>query len=94
MSQGRLGWGTDEMTRNWVRERQNFIPGIYPNVSRTGRWEDVAHYTQMIWPTTTDLGCGMATGRGQQWLVCRYSPGGNKDGRPVGTRPAYNERGR
>jgi hypothetical protein len=39
----------------------------------------------MIWPTTTDIGCGMDTGGGFNWLVCRYSPGGNKDGKPVGT---------
>jgi hypothetical protein len=41
----------------------------------------------MIWPTTTDLGCGDAQGGGFDWLVCRYSPGGNKDGQPVGQPP-------
>jgi hypothetical protein len=44
---------------------------------------DVAHYTQMIWPQTTEIGCGYAPGGGFNWLVCRYNPGGNKDGKPV-----------
>ena len=83
LSRGLIGWGPDQMMRNWIREKQNFVPGVYPNVSRTGRWEDVSHYTQIIWPTTTSVGCGMASGSGHQWLVCRYSPGGNKEGRPL-----------
>ena len=83
LSQAPLGWNAQQMMANWIREKRNFVAGIYPNVSRTGRWEDVAHYTQMIWPTTTNLGCGLASGSGRQWLVCRYSPGGNKDGKPV-----------
>ena len=87
LSQGMLGWGPEQMMRNWLREKQNFVAGTYPDVSRTGRWNDVSHYSQMIWPETTDLGCGMATGSGYQWLVCRYSPGGNKEGKPVGRPP-------
>ena len=88
VNQGMLGWNTDQMLDNWLRERQYFIPGIFPDVSTTGNWYEVGHYSQMIWPETTDLGCGMAAGSGSQWLVCRYSPGGNKDGKPVGLPPA------
>lgn len=84
LNQGMLGWDTNQMMRNWLDEKSNFIPGVYPNVTTTGDWTKVSHYTQMIWPTTTDLGCGMASGSGYQWLVCRYSPGGNKDGKMVG----------
>ncbi|MES2119508.1 MAG: CAP domain-containing protein [Pseudomonadota bacterium] len=84
LSQGLLGWGPDQLLTNWIKEKQRFTPGLFPNVARDGNWLKVAHYTQMIWPATTDLGCGMADGRGYRWLVCRYSPGGNKDGQPVG----------
>jgi hypothetical protein len=42
----------------------------------------VAHYTQMIWPTTS-LGCGTASGSGREWLVCRFPPGGNKEGKAL-----------
>jgi hypothetical protein len=78
----------------WTSERRHFVPGLFPNVSNTGNWYDVSHYSQMIWPTTTLIGCGMAPGGGYNWLVCRYSPGGNKDGRPVGSPNYRPERGR
>lgn len=84
VNQGMLGWNTDQMLANWLNERRNFVPGTFPNISRTGDWSDAGHYSQMIWPTTTDIGCGLATGSGFQWLVCRYSPGGNRDGQMVG----------
>jgi pathogenesis-related protein 1 len=36
------------------------------------------HYTQMVWPSTDEVGCGMAVcpSLGQVW-VCRYRPRGN-----------------
>lgn len=87
VNQGMIGWNTDRMMANWLRERANFVPGAFPNVSRTGRWDDVGHYSQIIWPTTEEVGCGLAAGNGFQWLVCRYSPGGNRDGKTVGIPP-------
>lgn len=82
------GWSPDRMMQSWTVEKRDFRPGYFPNVAIDGNWLDVAHYTQMIWPTTTDLGCGYAMGGGFGWLVCRYSPGGNKDGQPVGNAEA------
>ena len=82
LSQGPLGWGADQLMRNWMSEKRYFHGGIYPDVC-AGGWSRCAHYTQVIWPGTTDLGCGMAAGGGFSWLVCRYSPGGNKDGKPL-----------
>lgn len=87
VNQGMIGWNTDRMMANWLRERTNFVPGAFPNVSRTGRWDDVGHFSQIIWPTTEEVGCGLAAGNGFQWLVCRYSPGGNRDGKTVGVPP-------
>lgn len=84
LSQGMLGWGPREMLGNWLREERLFRAGTYPNVTTTGRWEDVSHFTQMIWPKTKSLGCGLAVGSGHRWLVCRYLPGGNRDGDYVG----------
>ena len=66
----------------WSREKLLLRPGLFPAVSRTGRWEDVAHYTQMVWPTTTRVGCAIHRAD-WDYLVCRYSPKGNIDGRPV-----------
>jgi hypothetical protein len=73
----------EQMVGNWASERQWFRPGIFPNVSRTGHWEQIGHYSQIIWRTTTRVGCGLARGAGRDVLVCRYSPAGNVDGRPV-----------
>jgi hypothetical protein len=85
LSGGPRGWTPDQLMRSWLAEKRYFHGGIYPDVC-AGGWSTCAHYTQVIWPATTDLGCGMAVGSGSSWLVCRYSPGGNKDGRPLGLR--------
>jgi uncharacterized protein YkwD len=73
----------EAMVRGWASEQRYFTPGIFPNVSRSGNWEDVGHYTQMVWPTTTRVGCAVASNSRADYLVCRYSPAGNIDGRPV-----------
>lgn len=80
LSQGPLGWGPGQLMRNWLSEKRYFHGGVYPNVC-SGGWSRCAHYTQLIWPGTTHVGCGMAIGRSGNWFVCRYSPGGNKDGK-------------
>lgn len=91
------------MFDTWGSERRYFQPGIFPNVSINGDWMSVAHYTQIVWPTTTEVGCGFYAGRRFDGLVCRYSPPGNIDGKPLmplnpcfGVRPNHGrpERGR
>lgn len=84
---GRLGDTPVQIMQSWLNEKPNFIPGIFPNVSKTGDWYNVGHYSQMIWETTTHVGCGSATGAQWEYLVCRYSPPGNQDGKPVGLPP-------
>lgn len=80
----RSAFTPEQMVGNWTSERRVFRPGVFPNVSATGNWADIGHYSQIIWPTTTAVGC--AIHRSQRWdfLICRYSPGGNIDGRMVG----------
>ncbi|GAA4010471.1 CAP domain-containing protein [Sphingomonas humi] len=73
----------DDMVGGWVGERRLFRPGVFPAVSATGNWSDVGHYTQMISSRTTRVGCAIRTGGGWSYLVCRYSPGGNVDGRAM-----------
>lgn len=73
----------DAMVGRWVSESRDFVPGVFPAVSRSGNWERVGHYTQMVWPTTTRVGCAVASNARNDFLVCRYSPAGNIDGRPV-----------
>jgi hypothetical protein len=73
----------EAMVRGWASEQRDFMPGIFPAVSRSGNWENVGQYTQMVWPTTTRVGCAVASNGASDYLVCRYSPAGNIDGRPV-----------
>jgi hypothetical protein len=76
-------------------EQGNFKPGTFTAstttcaVSKTGNWQDVGHYTQVIWRGTTKVGCGFASDGTNDYLVCRYSPAGNMDGVDVpGSPPA------
>jgi Cysteine-rich secretory protein family len=71
------GFTYDEMIDAWLDQRAPFRPGRFPAVSRTGRWHDVAHYTQIVWPTTRELGCALASNARDDVLVCRYRPAGN-----------------
>nr|WP_255554765.1 CAP domain-containing protein [Sphingomicrobium sp. B8] len=80
----RDAFGYEQMIQAMIDERAMFRPGLFPDVSTSGRWQDVAHYTQMIWPTTTRLGCATTRGLFREYLVCRYAPAGNIRGRPVG----------
>ena len=67
-----------QMVDTWGQEKQNFRNGTFPNVSTTGNWFDVGHYSQMVWRNTKRVGCAGVTGSdGYYRLVCRYSPPGN-----------------
>jgi hypothetical protein len=73
-----------EMVDIWGQERQSFHNGTFPDVSTTGNWFDVGHYSQMVWRTTTSVGCAGITGAdGYYRFVCRYGPPGNV----IGERP-------
>ena len=61
----------------WLREKQHFVPGVFPNNSRTGRVQDVGHYTQIVWRNTGKVGCAIAEGEEEDVLVCRYAQPGN-----------------
>jgi hypothetical protein len=41
----------------------------------------------MVWPTTTHVGCAIYS-TDWDYLICRYSPPGNKDGKPIFTSAA------
>lgn len=69
-----------QMVDAWGREQAQFVPGTFPNVSRTGNWADVGHYTQIVWRQTTTVGCAIARNQRHDILVCRYSPPGNVRG--------------
>ncbi|MDQ2878718.1 MAG: CAP domain-containing protein [Pseudomonadota bacterium] len=66
-----------EMVDLWVAEKADFVNRPTPDFSRGGRWENVAHYTQIVWRGTTRIGCALASNATDDYLVCRYSPPGN-----------------
>jgi hypothetical protein len=81
-------YGAAQMISYFADEKRYFRPGAFPNVSSTGNWADVGHYTQIVWAETREVGCSMARGARFDVLVCRYWPGGNV----MGTRLAPRQR--
>lgn len=74
-------FSVEAMVGGWSSEKRFFMPGTFPNNSNSGNWADVAHYTQMIWPSTQRVGCAIASSAQIDYLVCRYATAGNIDGR-------------
>jgi hypothetical protein len=77
-------FSAEDMVGGFLAERTKFRSGVFPQVSRTGNWSDVGHYTQIIWPVTTEVGCAVVKGEANDFLVCRYNPAGNVVGQKVG----------
>lgn len=73
----RSAYSYADMIGHLVDEWRYFRPGRFPAVSRTGDWSQVAHYTQIVWPTSQRVGCATASNRANDYLVCRYWPAGN-----------------
>lgn len=71
------GFSPSAMVHAWGNEQKDFRNGTFPDVSTTGDWHVVGHYTQIVWRRTTTVGCAVATGQGTDVLVCRYAPPGN-----------------
>lgn len=74
----------ERMVSDWGSEKHMFRPGRFPDVSTTGRWEDVGHYTQIIWPASTRVGCAVRSSAQYDYLVCHYGETGNVIGQNVG----------
>jgi len=62
----------------WASEKSNFT---YPN----GCAGTCGHYTQVVWRTSTHVGCANVNCTGLQYkgtILCNYGPGGNSGGAP------------
>jgi uncharacterized protein YkwD len=60
-----------------VAEKNNYHGGpINPDIPAN---QTIGHYTQMVWRSTTSVGCGTGSGSKLPYsiLVCRYYPPGN-----------------
>jgi hypothetical protein len=76
-------YSLEDMVGSWAAEKRLFAAGTFPDVSSSGHWSDVAHYTQMIWPGSRRVGCALHRSARWDFLICRYAPGGNVVGQPV-----------
>jgi pathogenesis-related protein 1 len=72
-----LAWGGDRSASSavdaWYREVDDYTYG------KPGFASSTAHFTQMVWKGTKQIGCGVAKcylGTVRLW-VCRYAPTGN-----------------
>ena len=70
----------EQMVGLWIEEKKLFRAGRFPDNSATGRFEDVGHYTQLMWRETDRVGCALAKGAEEEVLVCRYRTAGNVEG--------------
>jgi hypothetical protein len=73
---GTVGDTLRPLVESWVNEKNGYTLAPF----QWGRDTPYAHYTAMVWGTTTEVGCGIATGSGTDFLVCRYRTGGNING--------------
>ena len=73
-------YGPEAMVGAWIDEKRLFRAGIFPNNSRTGSFEDVGHYTQVMWRATGEVGCAVIANRNDDFLVFRYAEAGNVEG--------------
>lgn len=76
-------YSPEEMIAFFVEEGKQFKRGTFPDVSTTGNWQDVGHYTQLMWHDTREVGCTIVSNARRDFLVCRYWPAGNTVGKPV-----------
>ena len=75
---GPTSFSYTQMVDDWGSERQYFAGGVFPDVSTTGNWLDVGHYTQLVWRDTSLVGCAFVDGpNGNRYFVCRYVSPGN-----------------
>ena len=58
---------TAPMVESWVAEKNNWHGG---NLTEEN-FNQVGHYTQMVWRDAKQVGCGQATGSVNDYLVCR-----------------------
>ena len=75
-------WQPKDVLEIWEGESKNYDRAT--NTCAPGK--NCVHFTQVVWTTTTRLGCGIAKGMSKgeatDFIVCNYSPPGNEDSPP------------
>ncbi len=64
-----------------ILQNKRYDEGNYYNYQSPGFSHETGHFTQLVWKSTTSVGCAQCGGRGAQWyetyVVCNYKPPGN-----------------
>ena len=63
-----------QVVDSWYAEIANY------QYSQPGFSGSTGHFTQIVWKSSTQLGCGRATCQGNDLWVCNYAPPGNYQG--------------
>lgn len=75
-SRGPGAISTTSLLQGWVNEKNGYSVHAF-------QWpgdKAHAHYTQLVWKTTTKIGCGTAVSGNSVYLTCQYTPQGNIQG--------------
>jgi hypothetical protein len=64
-----------------ILQNKRYDEGKHYNYNNPGFTHETGHFTQLVWKSTTSVGCARCGGRGAQWyetyVVCDYKPPGN-----------------
>jgi pathogenesis-related protein 1 len=72
-------WTPQDAVASWVSENQYYDEPT--NTCSAPEGESCLHYTQVVWSSTTDLGCASVSCQdGSTFLICSYDPPGNWNG--------------
>jgi uncharacterized protein YkwD len=82
---GHSGSGENITWANYVVESPKVVKGWYDeerlyDYNNPGFSKDTGHFTQVVWKSTAQIGCGYKIGCGGEWpnvWVCQYNPAGN-----------------
>lgn len=75
-----------EASDRWIREGQQYDHATHR--CKPGLGSQCGAYLQVIWETTTALGCGRARCDAAEVWACHYAPrGGQEDLKPYGNQP-------
>lgn len=71
---GTLGYyGVVDAAKSWESEKRYYAGGPL----NSSNWQKTGHYTQMVWHSTTHLGCAKVACNNNLIVVCNYNPAGN-----------------